>query len=40
MNKMFGRNWRIILKWLLKKSGGRICTGFIWLKTRTGGGLV
>jgi hypothetical protein len=23
---------RIISKWILKKYGGRMCTGFIWLK--------
>jgi hypothetical protein len=23
---------RIILKWILKKDGGTVCTGFIWLR--------
>jgi hypothetical protein len=27
---MTGVDWRIILKWILRKQGGRVCTGFTW----------
>jgi hypothetical protein len=30
----------MILKCILRKQGGRMWTGFIWLKTGTGGGLL
>jgi hypothetical protein len=33
-------NWRIILKWILEKYGGRLWTGFIWLRIRISGGLL
>jgi hypothetical protein len=35
-----GVDGRIILKWILRNSGGRACTGFIWLRIETGGGLL
>jgi hypothetical protein len=31
---------RIILKLILWKYGGRVWTGFIWLRIRTGGGFL
>jgi hypothetical protein len=31
---------RIILEWILRKEGGRIWTGFIWLWIGTNGGLL
>jgi hypothetical protein len=31
---------RIILKWILEKYGWMVWTGFIWLRIRTGGGLL
>jgi hypothetical protein len=31
---------RIILKWILKKQGKRICIGFVWLRIGTNGGLL
>jgi len=35
-----GVDERIILKWILKKWDGETWTGLIWLKIRTGGGLL
>ena len=35
-----GLNGRIILRWVLRKLGGRAWTGLIWLRIRTGGGLL
>jgi hypothetical protein len=37
-----GHGWdgRIILKWILGKLGGRLRTGFTWLRTVTGGGFL
>jgi hypothetical protein len=31
---------RMVLKWTLRKCGGRVWTGFIWLRIGTGGGLL
>jgi hypothetical protein len=28
------------LEWILGKYGGKVWTGFVWLKTGTGGGLL
>jgi hypothetical protein len=33
-------NGRIILKWIIEKQDVVVRTGFIWLKTRTSGGLL
>jgi hypothetical protein len=33
-------NVNTILKWILRKSGGRVWTGLIWLRIGTGGGLL
>jgi len=30
---------RVILKWLFKKWGCRVCTGFVWLRIGHSGGL-
>jgi hypothetical protein len=35
-----GTDGRIILKWILKKYGGRMWTELIWLRTRTTGMLL
>jgi hypothetical protein len=35
-----GVDGRIILRWILKKWDGKAWTGFIWLRTGTGGGLL
>jgi hypothetical protein len=35
-----GVNGKVILKLILKKKGGRMWTGFIWLRIGTGGGLL
>jgi len=35
-----GIDGRIILKWMLRKWGGGLWTGLIWLKIRTGGRLL
>jgi len=32
-------NWRIILKWILKKQDGKMWTGFICFRIGTGGRL-
>jgi hypothetical protein len=29
-----------ILKWIIKKSGGRVWTGYIWVRIGAGGGLL
>jgi hypothetical protein len=34
-----GEDGRIILKWILEKYGGKVCTGFRWLRIGTSGGL-
>jgi hypothetical protein len=34
-----GVDWRIILKWI-RKQGGRVWTGFIWLKVEIFAGLL
>jgi len=34
-----GVDGRIISKWILGKRGGRVYTGFIWLRIWTSGGL-
>jgi hypothetical protein len=34
------RRWRIILKWVLWKQGGRAWTGLIWLRIGTGDGIL
>jgi hypothetical protein len=31
---------KIILEWILGKQGGKVWTGFIWLKKGTSGGLL
>jgi hypothetical protein len=31
---------RIVLRWILKKSGVRLWAGFMWLKKKSGGGLL
>jgi hypothetical protein len=31
---------RIILRWILKKHGGRVWNGFVWLRIGTGSGLL
>jgi hypothetical protein len=31
---------RIILEWILEKQSGKVCTGFIWLRKGTSGGLL
>jgi hypothetical protein len=35
-----GVDGRIILEWILWEEGGKVCTGFIWLKIETCGGLL
>jgi hypothetical protein len=35
-----GVDGSIILKWIFKKWDGRAWTGLIWLRIRTGGGLL
>jgi hypothetical protein len=35
-----GVDERIILKWILGMSGGRVWIGFIWLMVRPSGGLL
>jgi hypothetical protein len=35
-----GIDRRIILKWLLRNSNGRVWIRFIWLRIGTGGGLL
>jgi hypothetical protein len=32
-----GTDERKLVKWILKKYKGRACSGFIWLRTGTGG---
>jgi hypothetical protein len=34
------RRWRIILEWMLRKQGGKVWTGCIWLRTGTSEGLL
>jgi len=31
---------RVILQWILQKYGGKLWTGFMWLKIKTSGGLL
>jgi hypothetical protein len=33
-------NGRIILEWILRRYGGKVWTGCIWLRMRTGSGLL
>jgi hypothetical protein len=33
-------NWRIILKWILKKQNMWMCTAFIWLRVEASGRLL
>jgi hypothetical protein len=35
-----GVDGKIILKWILKKLNGMTCTGFVWLRIGTVGGLL
>jgi hypothetical protein len=35
-----GLDWRILLEWILGKCGGKVWTGFIWLRIGTSGGLL
>jgi len=35
-----GVAWRIILEWILKKLGGKVWTGLIWLRIGTSGELL
>jgi hypothetical protein len=37
---IFGMDGRIILIWIVRKQGGRMWTGFIWLRIGTGGRLL
>jgi hypothetical protein len=34
------RRWRIIFIWVFEKQGGKVWTGFIWLRIGTSGGLL
>jgi hypothetical protein len=33
-------DWKIILAWFLGKKGGKLFTGFIWLRIGSSGGLL
>jgi hypothetical protein len=33
-----GVDGRTILEWIFRKQGGKLCTGFIWPRSETGGG--
>jgi hypothetical protein len=33
-----GIGWRIMLEWILATQGGKLWTGFIWLRIGTSGG--
>jgi hypothetical protein len=35
-----GIDERVIIVWILEKLGGRMCTGFVWLRTEISGGLL
>jgi hypothetical protein len=35
-----GVDGKIILKWVLRKYGMRLWSGFMWLRTRSNGGLL
>jgi hypothetical protein len=35
-----GVDGKMILEWILEKEGGQMCTGCIWLRIRTSGGLL
>jgi len=35
-----GVDGKIILEWILVKKGGKVWTGFIWLRAGTSGGLL
>jgi len=35
-----GAGERIILRWMLTKDGGKVWTGFIWLRIETSSGLL
>lgn len=35
--KYLVENWRMILKWFVNKSVGRVLAGWIWLRIRTSG---
>jgi hypothetical protein len=35
-----GKDWRIILKWILGKYDVRIWTGFCWLRIGFSGGII
>jgi hypothetical protein len=38
--EFIGIDGKIILKWILSKYGGRVWTGFIWLKIGTSSGFL
>jgi hypothetical protein len=35
-----GRRWEDNIKYNLRKQSGRMCTGYVWLRIGTGGGLL
>jgi hypothetical protein len=34
------RRWKTILEWNLGENGGKVWTGFIWLRIETSGGIL
>jgi len=38
--EFLGVHGRIILEWILGKWGGKVWTGFVWLRIGTNGGLL
>jgi hypothetical protein len=39
-SKDLGADGRIVLRWIIKKKGVRVWTGFKWLRIGTDGGLL